>query len=152
VKSILDVPATLERLESLSVTVVGYRTDVFPGFYVRETQLPVPWRVEDPGEVARIHDANVALGNRRAVVVASPIAADRQMDPALHDRVLTAGLREMEERGVRGKDVTPFLLAYFHEHTGGASLRANVDLALANAHLGGQIAAAGARSRMTTES
>ncbi|MEU5722324.1 pseudouridine-5'-phosphate glycosidase [Micromonospora sp. NPDC047738] len=143
VKSILDVPATLERLESLSVGVVGYRTDIFPGFYVRQTEMAVPWRVETPEEVARIHAANRALGNSRALVVANPIEPESEMDPDLHDEVLAAGLAALREQDVRGKDVTPFLLAFFHERTGGASLQANVDLVLANARLAGRIAVAG---------
>ncbi|HSS67949.1 MAG TPA: pseudouridine-5'-phosphate glycosidase, partial [Nocardioidaceae bacterium] len=140
VKSILDVTATLERLESLSVSVVGYQTDVFPGFYIRDSGQSVPWRAESAVEVARIAKSRQALGLPQALVVANPIAADAELDPALHDATLAAGLAALESEGVSGKDVTPFLLAYFHEHTGGASLAANVALVLSNARLAGEIA------------
>ena len=140
VKSILDVPATLERLESLSVSVVGYRTDVFPGFYIRDTGLSVPWRVDSPAEVAAMIRARDALGLTQAVVVANPIDEADQMDEELHARTLEAGLREVRDRAITGKDVTPFLLGFFHEQTHGASLAANVALVLGNAALAAQIA------------
>ena len=142
VKSILDVPATLERLESLSVTVVGYRTDTFPGFYIRDTGLPVPWRIDDAAEIAAMMRHRDALGLMHGVVVANPIASGDEMDPALHETTLVAGLAAAEASRVTGKDVTPFLLAYFHEQTHGASLDANVALVLSNAALAAQIAAA----------
>jgi pseudouridine-5'-phosphate glycosidase len=140
VKSILDVPATLERLETLSVAVVGYRTNVFPGFYVRDSGQPVPWRVESPRQIAQIIASRRALGLGQALVVGNPITPDAEVEPSLHDATLAAGLAALESEGVRGKDVTPYLLAYFHEHTGGASLAANVALVLSNARLAGQIA------------
>jgi pseudouridylate synthase len=140
VKSILDVPATLERLESLSVSVLGYGTDTFPGFYVRDTGLPVPWRVDSPAEVAAVIRQRGLLGLDRGIVVANPIAEADEMDPDLHERTLVSGLAAVREHGVRGKDVTPFLLGYFHEHTEGASLAANVALVLSNAALAARIA------------
>jgi pseudouridine-5'-phosphate glycosidase len=140
VKSILDVPATLERLESLSVSVVGYRTNRFPGFYVRETPYEVPWRLDSVGEVAAVMRMRERLGLPQALVVANPIAESSQLDPIVHDEVLHAGLAELERQGIAGKAVTPFLLGYFHERTAGASLRANIDLVLANARLAGAIA------------
>jgi pseudouridylate synthase len=140
VKSILDVSATLERLETLSVAVVGYQTDIFPGFYVRDSGQAVPWRAESPHEIARIIASRRALGLQQALVVGNPIAADAEIEPSLHDATLVAGLAALESEGVSGKDVTPFLLAYFHEHTGGASLAANVALVVSNARLAGQIA------------
>jgi pseudouridylate synthase len=140
VKSILDVPATLERLESLSVSVLGYGTDTFPGFYVRDTGLPVPWRVDSPAEVAAVIGQRGLLGLDRGIVVANPIAEADEMDPDLHERTLVSGLAAVREHGVRGKDVTPFLLGYFHEHTEGASLAANVALVLSNAALAARIA------------
>ncbi|MGZ4484389.1 MAG: pseudouridine-5'-phosphate glycosidase [Nocardioidaceae bacterium] len=142
VKSILDVPATLERLETLSVTVVGYRTDTFPGFYVRDTGLAVPWRVESAQEVAELMRHRERLGLTQGVVVANPIDPAAEMDPALHERTLAAGLRAVEEQGVSGKDVTPFLLGFFHEQTHGVSLAANVALVLDNAALAARIATA----------
>lgn len=146
VKSILDTAATLERLESLSVPVLGYRTDALPGFYVRDAGLPVPWRVDSAAEVAAVMRARAALRLPQGMVVAQPVAAADEMDRDLHDRTLAEGLAEVGRRGVVGKDVTPFLLAWFHEHTGGASLAANVALVLANAELAAAIATASSRS------
>jgi pseudouridine-5'-phosphate glycosidase len=143
VKSILDVPATLERLETLGVTVLGYGTDRFPGFYLAASGHPVPWRVDTPEDVAAVLAARRELGTAdRAVVVANPLPVAEQLDPGLHDRVIAAGLAAAEEAGVRGKDVTPFLLDFLQRETGGASLEANVRLVLRNAALGAQIAAA----------
>jgi len=147
VKSILDVAATLERLESLSIPVLGYRTLRMPGFYVRDSGLPLPWRVDTPGEIAEVSRARAALGLRQAVVVAQPVAAAHEMDHALHERTVRSGLVELERRGVTGKDVTPFLLGWFHESTGGASLAANVALVLANAELAGHTAVAAANKK-----
>ena len=140
VKSILDVPATLERLESLSVPVVGHRTDTMPGFYVRDLGLPLPWRTDTAAEVADVIVRRDALGLRQAMVLAQPVEAAAEMDRDLHDRTLADGLAEVARRGVTGRDVTPFLLGWFHEHTGGASLAANVALVLANAVLAAQVA------------
>lgn len=141
VKSILDVPATLERLETLSVAVLGFRTDTFPGFYVRDTGLPVPWRVEGPAEVAAVMARRDALGLKQGIVVANPVEAADEMDLELHQRTLESGLVAAEVAGVRGKDVTPFLLAWFHEQSHGASLAANVALVRANARLAAEISA-----------
>jgi pseudouridine-5'-phosphate glycosidase len=142
VKSILDVPATLERLESLSVPVLGYRTDTFPGFYIRDTGLPAPWRADSPDEVGDVVRSRDALGLTAGMVVANPIDAAEEMDRDLHERTLASGLAAVAERGITGKDVTPFLLAHFHEQTHGASLAANVALVLGNAALAGEIASA----------
>jgi pseudouridine-5'-phosphate glycosidase len=142
VKSILDSAATLERLESLSVPVLGYRTEAMPGFYVRDCGLPVPWRVDTPAEVAAVMAGRDALGLRQALVVAQPVAVEDEMDHALHEQTIEEGLAEAARRQVVGKDVTPFLLSWFHEHTGGASLRTNVALAMANARLAAAVAVA----------
>ncbi len=142
VKSILDVAATLERLESLSVPVLGYRTDAMPGFYVRDSGQPVPWRVDSPDEVAAVVRAREALCLPQGLVVAQPVAEQDEMDADLHERTLVEGLAEVGRRGIVGKDVTPFLLGWFHERTGGASLAANVALVLANAELAARIACA----------
>jgi pseudouridine-5'-phosphate glycosidase len=141
VKSILDVPATLERLESLSVAVLGFRTDTFPGFYIRDTGLSLPWRVEGPAEVAAVMRSRDALGLRQAVVLANPIREADEMDRAVHEATLESGLAAAAEADVRGKDVTPFLLAWFHEQTRGVSLAANVALVRANARVAAEIAA-----------
>jgi pseudouridine-5'-phosphate glycosidase len=143
VKSILDVAATLERLETLSVGVIGYRTDRFPGFYLADSGHPVGWRVDTPAQVADILRARCRLGtDGYGLVLANPIAPSDEMDRLLHDRVLTAGLTAVETQGVRGKDVTPFLLDFFHRETHGASLAANVALVLSNARLAAEVAAA----------
>jgi pseudouridine-5'-phosphate glycosidase len=142
VKSILDIPATLERLETLNVTVLGYRTGTFPAFYLNDSGLPVGWRVETPAEAAAVLRSREALQVPGAVVVANPLPEDEQVDPALHDRVLRKGLEAAAEQGIAGRDVTPFLLERFHSQTGGESLRANVRLVLRNAALAAEIACA----------
>ena len=143
VKSILDVPATLERLETLSVTVVGYGTDRFPGFYLTDSGYPLDWRVDSPEQVAAVLQAARNLGTGTgAVVVANPIPGDEQLDPDLHHRVLADGLAGLDRDGVTGKDVTPYLLAHFHQATAGRSLAVNVRIILRNAELAGRIAVA----------
>ena len=143
VKSILDVPATLERLETLSVGLVGYRTDRFPGFYLADSGHPLEHRVETPMDVARVMESREALGTATsALVVANPLPVQEQLDPALHDRVLHDALAGAEAEGVHGKDVTPYLLARFHHDTDGASLRVNTRIILRNATLAAQIAVA----------
>ena len=143
VKSILDVGATLERLESLNVGVIGYRTDRFPGFYLADSGHPVGWRVESPQQVADVLHARRRLGtDGYGLVLANPIAPADEMDRALHDRVLGTALAAAQAAGVYGKDVTPFLLDYFHRETHGASLSANVALVLSNARLAAEIAVA----------
>ncbi|UQX10365.1 pseudouridine-5'-phosphate glycosidase [Candidatus Mycobacterium methanotrophicum] len=142
-KSVLDVPATLERLETLNVGVIGYRTDRFPGFYLADSGHPVDWQVETPAQVADVLRARRRLGlDGYGLVLANPIAPGDEMDRALHDRVLAAGLAAAEAKRVRGKDVTPFLLDFFHRETGGASLAANIALVLSNARLAAEIAVA----------
>jgi pseudouridylate synthase len=141
VKSILDVPATLERLESLSVTVVGYRTTTFPGFYVADSGSTVDWSVENPRQAAAVFAARRELAPG-AVIVANPLPPDEQLDPALHDRVIAGALAAAEEAGVRGKDVTPFVLDHLHRASEGATLAVNVRLVLRNAELAARIAAA----------
>jgi pseudouridine-5'-phosphate glycosidase len=140
VKSILDVAATLERLETLSVPVLGFGTDAFPGFYVRDTGLPVPWRVDTAEEVVSVMRHRDLLGLRQGIVVANPVATGDEMDRALHDATLASGLAEVARRGVTGKDVTPFLLGWFHEQTQGVSLATNVALVMGNATLAAAIA------------
>ena len=141
VKSILDVAATLERLETLGVSVLGYRTDRFPGFYLRDSGHPVPWRVDTPAEVVSVLRARARLDlEHGALVLANPIV--EELDPELHDAVLTEALAAAAAQQIVGRDVTPFLLARFHERTGGASLAANVRLVLANARLAARVAVA----------
>jgi pseudouridine-5'-phosphate glycosidase len=145
VKSILDVRATLERLETLNVCVLGYATDRFPGFYLSDSGFPVPWRVDTPEQVVRVMRVQAALGlGDRAIVVANPLPRDQQVDPELHDRVLAGALAAAEAEGIRGGATTPFLLDRFHRETGGATLEANVALVRRNAALAARIARAAA--------
>ncbi len=147
VKSILDVPATLERLESLAVPVLGYRTDAFPGFYLSDSGHTVDWRVDSPEEAAAVLAARRALGtDDRGLVLANPLPVDEQVDPDLHEQLLRDGLRAAEAAGTSGKDVTPFLLDFFHRESGGVTLTANIRIILRNAELGAQVAAAAART------
>lgn len=139
VKSILDVPATLERLETLNVAVLGYRTDRFPGFYLADSSYPLSWRVDTPAKVAAVLHARRAVHtDGYGVVLANP--APEPLDPALHQRVLASALQAAQTAGVRGKDVTPFLLEHFHRETGGASLAANIALVRSNARLAAEVA------------
>jgi pseudouridine-5'-phosphate glycosidase len=142
VKSILDVPATLERLETLNIPVLGFRTDRFPGFYLADSGHPLHWRVESAAEVAAVLHARAALECDGGVVLANPVAPEDELDRVLHDNVLEAGLVAAETAGVRGKDVTPFLLDFFHTATQGRSLEVNVALVKSNAALAARVAAA----------
>jgi pseudouridylate synthase len=140
------VAGTLEYLETLSVPVLGYRTNAFPGFYLSDSGHAVPWRVESAEEAARVVVTRDRLGTDAAgVVLANPLPAERQVDRDLHDRLVTEGLALLQREGVHGKDVTPRLLEYFHDSSGGESLRANVELVLSNARLAGEVAAEVAR-------
>ncbi len=139
VKSILDIGATLERLETLGVTVVGYRTRRFPGFLIADSGFPLDWSVDDAKQAAAVVNAQAYDGG---IVIANPVSVADQLDPDVHWRVLDAGLAAVRERQVRGKAITPFLLDYFRQHTGGASLEVNARLLRANARLATQIAAA----------
>ncbi len=141
VKSILDVPATLELLETLGVPVAGFRTLRFPGFYLTDSGCPLDWSVEGEGEAAH---AVRALGDLETggMVIANPLPESQQLDPALHKKALRSGLEGLRRDGVRGKDVTPFLLARFREETGGESLEVNKRIILNNARLAARIAAA----------
>jgi len=142
VKSVLDIGATLERLETLSVPVVGYGTSIFPAFWLRESGYELDWRVEGAEEVAAIMAARDELGSRQGIVVANPIPADEQWDPADHDRVLAQAFAAAETAGVRGKAVTPFLLSFIVDASGGRSLDVNLDLARNNVRVAADIAAA----------
>lgn len=145
VKSILDVAATLERMETLNIGVIGYGTDRFPGFYLRDSGYRVDWSASDPEEIARIMSARRDLGIVSGLVVANPLPEGEQVDPDLHDEVLAEGLRLASAQNVTGKDVTPFLLDHFHRASGGASLIANERIIVRNAELAARIAVAHAR-------
>jgi pseudouridine-5'-phosphate glycosidase len=147
VKSVLDIAATLERLETLSIPVVGFGTREFPAFWLRESGIQLDWAVglgEQSGaaEVAAIMRARDELGARQGIVVANPIPLAQQWDPAEHDRVLGEAFAAAEAAGVRGKAVTPFLLGYIVDASGGRSLEVNLDLARNNVRVAAEIAQA----------
>ncbi|GAA3458897.1 pseudouridine-5'-phosphate glycosidase [Saccharothrix longispora] len=140
VKSILDMGATLELLETRSVPVLGYRTDRFPAFYRRESAFGVPWRVDTPAEAAAVVAAHRAVPGDAGVLLANPIPEDFEMPSDLHERLLEEGLRLLVERDVTGKEVTPVLLEHFHTASGGVSLDANEELVVSNAGLAARVA------------
>lgn len=143
VKSILDVPATLEQLETLGVPVAGFRTTRFPGFYLTDSGSRVDWSLRSEEEAARAILALEELGpDGCGLVISNPLPEAEQLDPALHDRALRVGLEELKHRDVRGKDVTPFLLDRFREETGGESLEVNKRILRNNARLAARIAVA----------
>jgi pseudouridine-5'-phosphate glycosidase len=140
VKSILDIPATLERLETLSVTVVGWGTDEFPSFWLTSSGERLDWSVPDGAAVAGVMAANDALGRRTGILVANPLPLEQQLDPAVHDAALAQALAESE--GLSGKEVTPFLLQRIVDITGGTSLEVNLEIAANNIRVAAEIATA----------
>jgi pseudouridine-5'-phosphate glycosidase len=139
VKSILDVPGTLERLETFAVPVLGYGTNKFPGFYLTESGYEIEHRVDSVEEIAAIWSNRFELEtDDRAIVIANPVV--NQMDLALHNQILDSGLAAAEANHITGKAVTPFLLEYFHTQSKGESLRVNIDIIKANSHLAALIA------------
>lgn len=144
VKSILDIPATLERLETLGVIVLGFRTKDFPSFWLTSSGHELDWRAEDAFAVAAVMHSRDALGLRSGIVVANPLPPQKQLDPALHDEALAQALAEAEEQGLSGKEVTPFLLARIVELTDGRSLAVNLDIARNNIEVAARIATAAA--------
>ena len=140
VKSILDIGATLERLETLSVTVLVFGTDRFPAFWLSDSGHTVDSTVTTPEEVAAVMQASDALGLPGGILVANPLPDTAQLDPALHDRLLADALDAAEGASVRGKEITPFLLDYIHEHTGRTSVAVNLEIVRGNCRLGADIA------------
>ena len=141
VKSILDVPGTLERLETFAVPVLGFGTNKFPGFYLTESGYDIEHRVDSVEEISSIWKNRFELKtNDRAIVIANPVV--NQMDLALHNEILDSGLKAADDNHVTGKAVTPFLLEYFHTQSKGESLRVNIDIIKANSHLAALIAIA----------
>jgi len=141
VKSILDVAATLERLETFGIPLIGYKTDRFPGFYLIDSGFPLEHRVDSVSEIVQI------LGKRRqlktdncALIVANPV--ETEMARTTHDQLLKAGLESAAAKNITGKVVTPFLLDFFHNASNGESLRVNIEIIKSNAKLAAQIAAA----------
>lgn len=141
-KAFLDLARTLETLETFGVPVLGWRTDRFPAFYVRDSGLPVPHRVEDAVEVARIVRAVAALGHPGGVLLANPIPDSDELDPGLVDEALATGLREVARLGLSGPAVTPVVLGAIAEATRGLSVPANLALAESNASVAAEIAGA----------
>lgn len=141
VKSILDVPATLETLETFGVPVAGFRTLRFPGFYLTDSGCGLDWSLEGEEEAARAVRALGALGTS-GMLIANPLPEGQQLDPDLHERALRSGLEGLRREGLRGKEVTPFLLSRFREETGGESLAVNKRIILNNARLAARIAVA----------
>ena len=142
VKSILDIGATLERLETLGVVVLGFRTEEFPSFWLTSSGHRLDWRVEDAFAVAAVMASRDALGQPAGIVVANPLPLEKQLDPTIHDAALAQALGEAEQQGLSGKDVTPFLLQRIVEITGGESLRVNLDIARNNIEVATRIAKA----------
>ncbi len=142
VKSVLDIAGTLERLETLSVPVIGYGTTAFPAFWLTDSGFTLDWSAKDAAEVASIMRAHDDTSTGQGIVVANPIPRDKQWDPEEHDRVLADAFVAAERAGVRGKAVTPFLLGFIVEASGGRSLEVNLDLARNNIRVAADIATA----------
>jgi pseudouridine-5'-phosphate glycosidase len=139
VKSILDIPATLERLETLSVAVIGYRTSRFPAFWLSDSGYDLDWRADSPEEIADIMAARAAFGDQSALLVANPLPADLQLDPGVLDGALEDALAVAADQGVRGKAVSPFLLDRIQQVTGGMSVGVNLHIARGNIELAAKI-------------
>ena len=146
-KSILDLPATREVLETQGVTILGYQTDEIPAFYTRSSGLPVDYRVESPEEAADIAFRSWEAGIQSAVLLVVPPPEATAMPGDVVEKVINAALAEAEEKGIHGAATTPFLLQRVSELTGGESLRANIDLLRNNASVAAQVAVAMTRLR-----
>ncbi len=142
VKSVLDIGATLERLETLSIPVVGYQTSTFPSFWLPDSEFELDWRAEDSGEVAAIIKAQRSSGSQSALVVANPVPLDQAWQREEHDQVLAKAFAAAKAQGVRGKEVTPFLLQFIVDASGGRSLEVNLNLAKNNVRVAAEIAKA----------
>lgn len=140
VKSVLDISATLERLESLSVPVIGWQTKEFPAFWLTKSGLTIDWSLETTDQIAQVMKSQDELGHGQGIVIANPIPEDLQWDPQEHDRVLQIALKAADAAGITGKAVTPFLLGFIVEESKGRSLAVNLDLARNNVRLAGEIA------------
>ncbi len=143
VKSILDVAATLERLETLAIGVVGFKTKNFPGFYLTDSGFTIEHQVDSAQEIAAVIAQRVALKTNNGLVVANPV--EKEMDRARHDAILKSGLEGADKAGIHGKYVTPFLLEHFHTASEGESLKVNIDIIKSNSALAADIAVASKR-------
>lgn len=142
VKSVLDIGATLERLETLSIPVVGYKTDVFPAFWLPASEFGLDWKVDSPAAAANVFRAMQDQQTSSALVVANPVPAEEAWEKSEHDAVLEKAFTAADEMGVRGKEVTPFLLQYIVQESEGRSLDVNLSLARNNVNVAGEIARA----------
>ena len=140
VKSVLDIAATLERLESLSVPVIGWQTKEFPAFWLNKSGLTIDWALETTDQIAQVMKSQDELGHGQGIVIANPIPEELQWDPEEHDRVLEVAFKAADAAGITGKAVTPFLLGFIVEESKGRSLEVNLDLARNNVRLAGEIA------------
>ncbi|MEY4972663.1 MAG: hypothetical protein RL399_620 [Actinomycetota bacterium] len=140
VKSILDVSATLERLETLAIGVVGYKTKKFPGFYLTDSGFTIEHQVDSAEEIAAIINERVGLKTNNGLVVANPV--EKEMDRVRHDAILKSGLEGADKAGIHGKYVTPYLLEHFHTASEGESLKVNIDIIKSNSALAADIAVA----------
>jgi pseudouridine-5'-phosphate glycosidase len=143
VKSILDVAATLERLETLAIGVLGFKTTKFPGFYLTDSGFTIEHQVDSAEEIAAVIAQRVALKTNNGLVIANPVV--KEMDRARHDAILKSGLAGAEKAGIHGKYVTPFLLEHFHTASEGESLKVNIDIIKSNSALAADIAVASKR-------
>lgn len=141
-KSILDLPATVERLESLAIPVIGFRTSEFPAFFCASSGLPVSATADSVGEIVRIERAHRGIGRREALLVVQPPPPEAALPFDVVEQAIDGALAEARARGVRGPSTTPFLLAAVENRTQGRSLHANVALLEANAELAALIAVA----------
>jgi pseudouridine-5'-phosphate glycosidase len=139
-KSILDLGLTLEYLETQGVPVIGYQTDDFPAFYAQKSGHKVDFRLDSPAQIAELLHAHWALGLRGGALIANPIPEAHALDPEQMERCIAGAVAEAERQGIRGKALTPFLLARIERETGGLSLSANIELVCNNARLGAAVA------------
>jgi pseudouridine-5'-phosphate glycosidase len=141
-KSILDLALTLEYLETFGVPVLGYQTNEFPAFYTRSSGLNVDYRMDTPDAIAQLLQVKWELGLKGGVVIANPIPADHQLDPVIMEKAIEAALAEAAHKGIKGKSITPFLLARIEQLTKGESLKSNIELVCSNAQLAASVAVA----------
>ncbi|MCY3781118.1 MAG: pseudouridine-5'-phosphate glycosidase [Chloroflexi bacterium] len=145
-KSILDLPLTLEVLETNGVPVLGYRTEVLPAFYAAETTLPVDQRIDAPEDAAAIIRAADAIGAKHGILITVPVPSEKALEADIAEKAITQATNEAESAGIAGKDITPYVLSRVSELTNGASMAANIALLVNNARVAGEIAVAYARS------
>jgi pseudouridine-5'-phosphate glycosidase len=142
IKSVLDIPATLERLETLSVPVIGYKTKEFPAFWLTRSGYTLDWSLDSAQQIALAMKSQDELGHGQGMVIANPIPVEKQWDPIEHDRVLAIAFEAAKKAGVTGKAVTPFLLGFIVQESKGRSLEVNLDLARNNVSVAADIAKA----------